>query len=98
MGNNILKYGFLLRVLKDLRLIIPLIRDFLSGRYRKVPSGSLLVILFAIIYIINPFDILPDFVLGVGQIDDALILIVCLYILEKDLSKYREWRDRGDDN
>jgi uncharacterized membrane protein YkvA (DUF1232 family) len=98
MGMNLLKYGFILRVLKDLRLIIPLIKDILSGRYRKIPYGSLLIILFAIIYIINPFDMLPDFILGIGQIDDALILIVCLYLIEKDLSRYREWRETGNDN
>jgi uncharacterized membrane protein YkvA (DUF1232 family) len=73
-------------------------RDLLSGRYRKIPYRSLLIILFAIIYIINPFDILPDFVLGIGQIDDALILIFCVYLIEKDLSVYREWRERGRGN
>lgn len=98
MGINLLKYGFLLRILKDLRLIIPLIKDLLSGRYRKIPYGSLLIILFTMIYIINPFDILPDFVLGIGQIDDALILIVCVYLIEKDLSRYKEWREKGNDN
>ena len=40
----------------------------------------------------NPFDLIPDYILGIGQIDDVLILILCLYLIEKDLHKYQEWK------
>lgn len=73
-------------------MLVPLIKDYWSGQYRKIPYYSLAVILFIILYIINPFDLIPDYILGIGQIDDALILILCLYLLEKDLHKYREWK------
>ena len=92
MGKNIFRYNILYRLLGDFNLLISLIKDYWSGKYRRIPYSSLAVILFMILYIINPFDLIPDYILGIGQIDDALILILCLYLLEKDLGKYREWK------
>ena len=37
----------------------------------------------------------PDYIIGIGQIDDAVILGLSLYFLEKDLRKYKEWKDRN---
>ena len=44
-------------------------------------------------YIISPIDLIPDYIIGIGQIDDAVILGLGLYFLEKDLRKYKEWKD-----
>jgi len=48
----------------------------------------------ALAYIISPIDLIPDYILGFGQIDDVVILGLALNFLEKDLRKYREWKDR----
>jgi uncharacterized membrane protein YkvA (DUF1232 family) len=45
-------------------------------------------------YIISPIDLIPDYIIGLGQIDDAVILGLSLYFLEKDLRKYKEWKNR----
>jgi uncharacterized membrane protein YkvA (DUF1232 family) len=36
---------------------------------------------------------LPDYIIGLGQIDDAVIFGLSLYFLEKDLRKYKEWKE-----
>lgn len=86
------KTGFLYRFLANLKLIIPLIKDYCTGKYRKVPILSIVGIFFTIIYIINPLDLIPDYLIGIGQIDDAAVLALCLFLLEKDLSEYRKWK------
>jgi uncharacterized membrane protein YkvA (DUF1232 family) len=48
----------------------------------------------ALIYIISPIDLISDYLIGLGQIDDAAILGLSLYFLEKELRKYKEWKDR----
>lgn len=53
---------------------------------------SILVFSTEIIYILSPIDIIPDFTLGIGQIDDAVVLLLCLNFMEKDLYKYKEWK------
>ncbi|MCK5600798.1 DUF1232 domain-containing protein [Candidatus Pacearchaeota archaeon] len=58
-----------------------MIKDYWLGEYRKIPYWSLTVILFIVLYVINTFDFIPDYILGIGQIDDVLMLILCLYFL-----------------
>ena len=90
--SNLLNARFLGRLFEDIKLLFLLIRDYWKGVYRDVSIWSILVFSIGIIYIISPIDIIPDFNLGIGQIDDAVVLFLCLNFLEKDLYKYREWK------
>ena len=93
--NSIIRFGFLTRLFQDLRLLIPLIKDYWQGTYREVSVKSIVIFVVALAYIISPIDLIPDYIIGLGQIDDAVILGLSLYFLEKDLSKYKEWKDRN---
>ena len=92
--NSIIRLGLLTRLFQDLRLLIPLIKDYWQGTYREVSVKSIVIFAAALAYIISPIDLIPDYIIGFGQIDDAVILGLSLYFLEKDLRKYEEWKDR----
>ena len=94
MNKNIIRFGFLSRLLQDFKLLFPLIRDYFKGTYRAVSVKSIIIFLAGLIYIISPFDFIPDYIPGLGQIDDVAILAFCLYLLEKDLLKYEKWRQQ----
>jgi uncharacterized membrane protein YkvA (DUF1232 family) len=94
--NNIIRFGLLTRLFQDLRLLIPLIKDYWKGTYRDVSVKSLVIFGVALVYIISPIDLVPDYILGIGQIDDAVILGLALYFLEKDLRRYKEWKSSGE--
>ncbi len=93
--NSILILGFLVRLFQDLKLLIPLIKDYWQGTYRDVSVKSIVIFVVALAYIISPIDLIPDYIIGFGQIDDAVILGLSLYFLEKDLRKYKEWKERN---
>lgn len=86
------KAGLLYRLLINLKLIVPLVRDYWTGKYRKIPLLSIIGILFTAFYLINPLDLIPDYLLGIGQIDDVLVLALCVFLLEKDLQDYKRWK------
>ena len=95
MAKNIIKLGLLARLFQNLKLLLPLVKDYWKGAYRDVSAKSLIIFAAAILYIISPIDLIPDYIIGLGQIDDAAILALSLYFMEKDLLKYKEWKGRN---
>jgi uncharacterized membrane protein YkvA (DUF1232 family) len=83
------------RIAEDLRLLVLLIRDYAGGRYRSISPVSGIIFILAVAYLLIPTDLISDFIPGLGQLDDAAVLLACLYFLEKDLYRYRNWKDGG---
>lgn len=71
-----------------------MVKDYIKKKYTKVPKRSILAIVSAIIYFLNPFDIIPDFIPGVGQVDDLSIILVCWRMISKDIEDYLAWKER----
>jgi uncharacterized membrane protein YkvA (DUF1232 family) len=94
MPKNIVRIGLLARLFQDLKLLFSLIKDYWKGAYRDISARSVIIFLAGLAYIISPIDVVPDYIVGLGQIDDAAILALSLYFLEKDLLKYKQWKDR----
>ena len=87
--RSIVRIGLLARVIRNLKLVLPLIRDYMKGNYRDVSVKSIVTFIITLAYIISPVDLIPDWILGFGQLDDIGILGLSLYFLEKDLSTGR---------
>ncbi|MGP4713259.1 MULTISPECIES: YkvA family protein [unclassified Psychrobacter] len=81
------------RYAKDLLLLLSLVKDYYQGNYRDIPYKTISAAVVGLLYVLNPIDIIPDFIPFIGQIDDALVLKFCLKLMEKDLLKYKTWKD-----
>ena len=84
--------GPLGRFLEDLQLLLAIVKDYVAGKYKRIPRWSVAAIVFALLYVLNPFDIVPDFITFVGYLDDAAVVAACLYFVEQDLKEYQEWK------
>ena len=82
------------RYTKDLLLLMSLVKDYYQGNYRNIPYKTISAAVVGLLYVINPIDLIPDFIPFIGQIDDALVLKFCLKLMEKDLLKYKTWKDQ----
>jgi uncharacterized membrane protein YkvA (DUF1232 family) len=74
------------------KLMLDMLKDYKNGVYRKVPWFTIGSIVFALIYVLNPFDIVPDFIPGLGYIDDLSVFTIALRFVETDLHNYLDWK------
>ena len=80
------------RFFADFKLLLSLINDYWKGNYRDVPWWAISTIVFTLLYIVNPIDIIPDFIPVVGHLDDMAVIAICLYVTENELFHYKEWK------
>ncbi len=79
--------------LAEVPRMIALLKDYIQKDYVEVPKKSLIFIVAALLYLINPRDIIPDKYLGVGLIDDAAVIAACIALTRADLDAYDAWKD-----
>jgi uncharacterized membrane protein YkvA (DUF1232 family) len=93
--SKLTRFGPLKRALHNVPLLLALVRDFHSGRYRTIPWWAITSIVFALLYLLNPLDLIPDFIPVLGRLDDALVISICLTLVDHELGRYRAWKDAG---
>jgi uncharacterized membrane protein YkvA (DUF1232 family) len=71
--------------------MLRLIRAYYRREYRNVPLQSLVMIVGAIIYILNPFDLIPDWIAGLGFADDAVVLAFAVRRTRQTLDDFMTW-------
>jgi uncharacterized membrane protein YkvA (DUF1232 family) len=85
-------HGPLARFIEDGQLFIAIVKDYWSGAYRQIPYGAIASMVFSLIYVLNPFDLVPDVLPIIGQVDDVAVMGACLMMVEQDLHKYKDWK------
>jgi len=85
--------GPLKRFIEDGKVLTALIKDWRAGKYRQAMYGTIAAVAFALIYVFNPFDLVPDVLPFIGAVDDAAVVGACLMLVERDLRQYRGWKE-----
>lgn len=84
--------GALANVWEQLQLLFSLAKDYTSGAYTAIPKTTMISVLAALLYFISPLDLVPDFLVGLGFLDDAVILGFVFKKVTKELEKYQAWK------
>lgn len=86
------KKGPLEEIWDNIQLLFGMVKDWISGEYREIPVGSIVVIIMGLLYFVSPVDLIPDFIPG-GLVDDALVLGLVIKQVKSDIDKYRVWKE-----
>jgi len=80
--------GRFAKVRKQAGLLVEMIRDYAKGDYRDVPWTTVSAGTVAALYVLTPFDIIPDWIPGIGYLDDAMVLGLVLLAIREDMKAY----------
>ena len=68
-----------------------LLRAYAKGDYRQIPWQSLVLIVAGVLYFLSPLDVVPDFIVGLGFVDDVAVLAWVMRAVFRDLQAFRQW-------
>lgn len=75
--------------------MLRLIRAYSRGEYRDIADSTLVVIVAAIIYLVNPLDVIPDALPALGYLDDATVIALAVRRARQTLDDFMSWETTG---
>jgi uncharacterized membrane protein YkvA (DUF1232 family) len=82
--------GRLTPIKRDVQTLLRLMRAYGEGRYREVSGKNLALAGLAIMYLVSPLDVLPDFLPG-GFFDDAAVIGFVVKKIRTELVAFEIW-------
>ena len=79
---------------EDVRLLQALCVAWWRGEYRAISPRALVTTVAGLLYFVSPLDAIPDWLLGVGLLDDIAVLGWVLKTVSDELEAFRAWRQR----
>lgn len=79
-------------VIQDITIMVQLIKDWVKGDYKDLSKNSIILIITALLYLVIPLDLIPDF-LPMGFIDDIAVIGFVVKKISGEIDKYKEWKD-----
>lgn len=85
------RHGPLAEVWEFLTTSFRMLKSFTKGEYREIPWQSLTLIVVSIIYFVSPIDAIPDFLTGVGLLDDVGLIAWTMKAVASDIDAFCQW-------
>ena len=76
---------------EDMILLIDYITDVAKGNYKDYNVNRLLIVIAALLYVIDPIDMVPDFIVG-GFLDDVTVIGWAITKVAQELEDYKLYR------
>ena len=64
-----------------------------KGVYKGYNGRQLTLVVAVLLYVVSPLDLIPDFLAGIGFLDDAALVSYAIRLVDKELCRYLQWKD-----
>jgi uncharacterized membrane protein YkvA (DUF1232 family) len=82
----------LLRTQLDFALAV--LRDHQDGACPQIPYSTISLLTAGVCYFADEMDVIPDFLPGVGRLDDAVVMAMAFEMAEDGIRRYCTWKER----
>ena len=71
---------------------LALVKAWVNGEYRQVHTKTIVSLVAGLFYFVVPLDVIPDFLLGWGYIDDIAVISYVFGQLQEEINAFRKWQ------
>ncbi len=86
LNSKLIEFFYEFKAMKSM------LKDYKDGAYKEIPWATIAAVVGTLIYVLSPIDTIPDFIPGIGYIDDAGVVLMCLNFIGADLEDYKNWK------
>ena len=83
---------------EETELLWNMLVDYKNGKYKELPWKLVAAIVFFFVYLLNPFDLIPDVFPILGFTDDLGVLGLVLAAFTSDIDAYKRWLANNGDS
>ena len=84
------------QVRSQLQTAVALINAWRLGEYQGVSNKTLVILVAAVLYFVVPFDVIPDFLLGWGLVDDVAVITYVFSQIDDEIEAFKTWQAGND--
>ena len=81
---------------KDFNTMIRMLRAWARGQYKGMSLSSVVIIVGAVIYFLNPIDAVADFLPFIGFSDDVAVIALAIARLKSEFERFEDWEKTVD--
>ncbi|RZK30538.1 MAG: DUF1232 domain-containing protein [Hymenobacter sp.] len=75
--------------------LVRLVRNYVTGDYRQIQTSTIISGLAVLLYVLNPIDLVPDFIPVLGFLDDLSLVSWFLGKFQVEIERFREWESQA---
>lgn len=91
LRENSEKNGGGLNLQKNAALLLRMLIAFYKGDYRSISKATIFKIVIALVYLVSVIDFIPDFIFGIGLLDDAAVIVWIMDAIHEELLRFEKW-------
>jgi uncharacterized membrane protein YkvA (DUF1232 family) len=76
--------------------LVRMLKAWSKGEYKNIAPGTIVAVVATLLYFMNPFDLIPDYIPILGQIDDILVLSYLVKYLNKEIERFMAWEKENE--
>jgi uncharacterized membrane protein YkvA (DUF1232 family) len=79
-------------VWEKLQLFFDLVKSYSKGEYKNISPSTILSVVGTLLYFVSPLDLVPDFIIGLGILDDAALIGFTVKKISSELDAFSKWK------
>lgn len=71
--------------------LVRLVQNYITGEYRQIQTSTIVSGLAVLLYVLNPIDLIPDFIPVLGFMDDLSLISWFIGKFQTEITRFRDW-------